>query len=202
MGKNSNIISDDCKKGTIILIKAGKTSYKYHGRAVIVGNYSEVKLNPEIEESSALKLWYQKKDFKNLKNVAYNKCLLLDDGTVAIDEILDHAYDNNIPLIRNIASSIMSIKEENTLVDLHSKNRYICKKCKKHVSPKTVAKIDVQIGDESRSFKAACYGDMAERLLQEYKNGEERFILRIYGILKHTGVGKSEFLIINSLVAD
>jgi hypothetical protein len=98
-GNACNLIQDDCKKGTIVLIKAGKTSYKYHGRAVMVGNYSEVKLNPEIEESSALNLWYQKKDFKNLINVAYNKCLLLDDGTVAIDEILDHAYDNNIPLI-------------------------------------------------------------------------------------------------------
>jgi hypothetical protein len=110
-----------------------------------------------------------------------------------------------------IASSIMSIKEgsiyccpdincENTPVDLHSKNRYLCKKCKKHISPKTVAKIDAEIGDGSRSFKAACYGDMAERLLQEYKNGENRFIFRIYGILKNTGVSKSKFLLIKPLV--
>jgi hypothetical protein len=200
-------ISNEVKRGTIVLIKAGKTSYKIHGRSVMVGNYSEIKFNPnDIQEAKILDEWYKKKNFKNLKNVAYNKCLLLDGNTVTIDDVLDHIYETGIPLIRNVLSTIISIKEgaiyccpetscDNAPVELQAKNRYICKNCRNHVSPINVAKIEVQIGDAERSLRATCYGEMAENLMKHYKNGKDLFTFRIYGILKNTGVSNLIFTI-------
>lgn len=191
---------DQLKKGNIVAIKAGKTSFRYHGRAILVGAYSELILkSDDIQEADELKKWYDKKDFRNLKNISHNQCLLLDGSVCKIDDILDYAYQNEIPLIKNVAGNIIGIKEgtiyccpnescNNCQVDLQIKNRYICRKCKEHVSPKSITKLDVQVGNQDRSFKAACYGNTADNLLQEYRKNHDNFIFRIHGILKNNGV--------------
>lgn len=79
----------------------------------MVGYYSLVKVNPEnIGEAEQIKKMVVKL-LKNceLRNIAFNKCLFLDGDVCGIDEVLDHVYNNSIPLIKNIKSKILSIKE-------------------------------------------------------------------------------------------